>query len=122
MAQGKNNAAIATALTVSNGRSRSTNAIFMKLGLSEERDVNRRVKAVLLFLGRGERTDRAGAGRAGDRAPPRRARGQRRALTRSGPRPHRSNVWPSAATRTSGFAPARRRPSWSSSASVRSGW
>jgi DNA-binding NarL/FixJ family response regulator len=27
-----------------------TNSIFGKLGLSEERDVNRRVKAVLVFL------------------------------------------------------------------------
>jgi DNA-binding NarL/FixJ family response regulator len=32
-----------------------TNSIFMKLGLSEEKDVNRRVKAVLLFLSRGEK-------------------------------------------------------------------
>ena len=56
MAQGKNNAAIATALTVSERAvEKHTNAIFMKLGLSEERDVNRRVKAVLLFLGRGEK-------------------------------------------------------------------
>ena len=54
MAQGKNNAAIATALTVSERAvEKHTNSIFMKLGLSEERDVNRRVKAVLLFLGRG---------------------------------------------------------------------
>jgi hypothetical protein len=27
-----------------------TNSIFSKLGLSEERDLNRRVKAVLLYL------------------------------------------------------------------------
>jgi DNA-binding NarL/FixJ family response regulator len=56
MAQGKNNAAIATALTVSERAvEKHTNSIFMKLGLSEERDVNRRVKAVLLFLGRGQK-------------------------------------------------------------------
>jgi DNA-binding NarL/FixJ family response regulator len=56
MAQGKNNAAIAAALTVSERAvEKHTNSIFMKLGLSEEKDVNRRVKAVLLFLGRGER-------------------------------------------------------------------
>lgn len=56
MAQGKNNAAIATALTVSERAvEKHTNSIFMKLGLSAEKDVNRRVKAVLLFLGRGRK-------------------------------------------------------------------
>ena len=30
-----------------------TNAIFSKLGLTEEEDVNRRVKAVLIYLGGG---------------------------------------------------------------------
>jgi len=30
-----------------------TNSIFTKLGLSEEKDLNRRVKAVLLFLSEG---------------------------------------------------------------------
>ena len=56
MAQGKNNAAIAATLTVSERAvEKHTNSIFMKLGLSEEKDVNRRVKAVLLFLSRGER-------------------------------------------------------------------
>jgi DNA-binding NarL/FixJ family response regulator len=56
MAQGKNNAAIAAALVVSERAvEKHTNSIFMKLGLSEEKDVNRRVKAVLLFLSRGER-------------------------------------------------------------------
>ena len=58
MAQGKNNAAIAASLVLS-GRAveKHTNSIFSKLGLSEERDVNRRVKAVLLYL-----ADRGGAG------------------------------------------------------------
>jgi DNA-binding NarL/FixJ family response regulator len=51
MAQGKSNAAIATALTVTERAvEKHTNSIFAKLGLSEEKDVNRRVKAVLLFL------------------------------------------------------------------------
>jgi DNA-binding NarL/FixJ family response regulator len=51
MATGKNNAAIAATLVL-NERSieKHTNSIFSKLGLSEEQDVNRRVKAVLLFL------------------------------------------------------------------------
>jgi DNA-binding NarL/FixJ family response regulator len=51
MAQGKSNAAIAGALTVTERAvEKHTNSIFSKLGLSEEKDVNRRVKAVLLFL------------------------------------------------------------------------
>ena len=54
MAQGKNNSAIASALGVSERAvEKHTNSIFAKLGLSEERDVNRRVMAVLVFLGRG---------------------------------------------------------------------
>ena len=55
MAQGKSNAAIATAVSVSERAvEKHTNSIFAKLGLTEEKDVNRRVKAVLLFLSRGE--------------------------------------------------------------------
>jgi DNA-binding NarL/FixJ family response regulator len=51
MAQGKNNAAIATALVLSERAvEKHINSLFSKLGLSEERDVSRRVKAVLLFL------------------------------------------------------------------------
>jgi DNA-binding NarL/FixJ family response regulator len=51
MAQGKSNAAIAATLQVSERAvEKHTNSIFSKLGLAEERDVNRRVKAVLLFL------------------------------------------------------------------------
>jgi DNA-binding NarL/FixJ family response regulator len=51
MAQGKSNAAIAAALSVTERAvEKHTNSIFAKLGLSEEKDVNRRVKAVLLFL------------------------------------------------------------------------
>ncbi len=51
MAQGKSNAAIAATLDVSERAvEKHTNSIFSKLGLSEEKDVNRRVKAVLLYL------------------------------------------------------------------------
>ena len=51
MAQGKNNAGIAAALGLT-GRAveKHINSIFSKLGLSEEPEVHRRVKAVLLFL------------------------------------------------------------------------
>ncbi|HEV2069404.1 MAG TPA: response regulator transcription factor [Acidimicrobiales bacterium] len=56
MAQGKSNAAIAASLVLSERAvEKHTNSIFSKLGLSEERDVNRRVKAVLLYLA--ERSD-----------------------------------------------------------------
>ncbi len=51
MAQGKNNAAIAATLVLSERAvEKHINSLFSKLGLSEERDVSRRVKAVLLFL------------------------------------------------------------------------
>jgi DNA-binding NarL/FixJ family response regulator len=51
MAQGKSNAAIAATLSITERAvEKHTNSIFAKLGLSEEKDVNRRVKAVLLFL------------------------------------------------------------------------
>jgi len=51
MAQGKSNAAIAATLILSTRAvEKHTNSIFSKLGLSEEMDVNRRVKAVLLYL------------------------------------------------------------------------
>ncbi len=53
MAQGKNNAAIAASLVLSERAvEKHINAIFSKLGLSEEPDVHRRVKAVLLYLSR----------------------------------------------------------------------
>jgi DNA-binding NarL/FixJ family response regulator len=52
MAQGKNNAGIAAALVLTERAvEKHINSIFSKLGLSEEPDVHRRVKAVLLFLG-----------------------------------------------------------------------
>ena len=51
MAQGKSNSAIAGALYVTERAvEKHTNSIFAKLGLSEEKDVNRRVKAVLVYL------------------------------------------------------------------------
>jgi DNA-binding NarL/FixJ family response regulator len=53
MAQGKSNAAIAAALVLSERAvEKHTNSIFSKLGLSEERDLNRRVSAVLVYLDR----------------------------------------------------------------------
>jgi len=51
MAQGKNNAAIAASMVLSERAvEKHINSIFSKLGLTEEPDVHRRVKAVLLFL------------------------------------------------------------------------
>ena len=51
MAQGKSNAAIAASLFLSERAiEKHTNSIFSKLSLTEERDLNRRVKAVLLYL------------------------------------------------------------------------
>jgi DNA-binding NarL/FixJ family response regulator len=51
MATGKSNAAIAASLILSERAvEKHTNSIFSKLGLSEERNLNRRVKAVLLYL------------------------------------------------------------------------
>ena len=54
MAQGKSNAAIAASLVLSERAvEKHINSIFSKLHLTEEPDVNRRVKAVLLFLADG---------------------------------------------------------------------
>jgi DNA-binding NarL/FixJ family response regulator len=51
MAQGKSNASIAGALVLSERAiEKHTNSIFSKLGLSEEKDLNRRVSAVLVYL------------------------------------------------------------------------
>jgi len=51
MATGKNNAAVARALFLSERAvEKHINAVFAKLGLSEEANVNRRVMAVLTFL------------------------------------------------------------------------
>lgn len=52
MAQGKSNAAIAQTLFLTERAvEKHINSIFSKLELTEERDINRRVKAVLLYLG-----------------------------------------------------------------------
>jgi DNA-binding NarL/FixJ family response regulator len=62
MAQGKSNAAVAAALFLSERAiEKHINSIFAKLGLREERDVNRRVTAVLMYL-----TARPDDGEAGD--------------------------------------------------------
>jgi DNA-binding NarL/FixJ family response regulator len=51
MARGKSNASIAATLVLSERAvEKHTNSIFSKLGLSEERDRNRRVAAVLVYL------------------------------------------------------------------------
>ncbi len=51
MATGKSNAAIASSLVLSERAvEKHTNSIFSKLGLTADTAVNRRVKAVLLFL------------------------------------------------------------------------
>ena len=53
MAQGRNNDTIAERLHLSVRMvEKHINSIFSKLALSEEKDVHRRVKAVLMFLGR----------------------------------------------------------------------
>jgi DNA-binding NarL/FixJ family response regulator len=59
MAQGKNNAAIGAALFLSDRAvEKHINSLFSKLGLSEEIDVHRRVKAVLVFLSSRQGTSR----------------------------------------------------------------
>ena len=51
MAQGKSNAAVAASLTLTERAvEKHANSIFGKLGLSAERDINRRVTAVLRYL------------------------------------------------------------------------
>jgi DNA-binding NarL/FixJ family response regulator len=58
LATGASNAAIARHLDVSeHAIEKHTSAIFTKLGLAEDADVNRRVAAVLLFLGGRDRGD-----------------------------------------------------------------
>lgn len=51
VAEGKNNAAIAATLFLTErGVEKHINAIFSKLGLTEEKELHRRVKAALIFL------------------------------------------------------------------------
>jgi DNA-binding NarL/FixJ family response regulator len=53
LAQGKNNAAIAAALFLTERAvEKHINSIFSKLQLSEEREIHRRVKAALMYLGK----------------------------------------------------------------------
>ena len=53
LAQGKNNAAIAAALFLTERAvEKHINSIFSKLQLSEEKEIHRRVKAALLYLGK----------------------------------------------------------------------
>jgi DNA-binding NarL/FixJ family response regulator len=55
MASGRGNAAIARELSITHRSvEKHTNAIFRKLGLSEEMELNRRVAAVLFFLQRSQ--------------------------------------------------------------------
>jgi DNA-binding NarL/FixJ family response regulator len=63
MAQGKSNSAVAATLFVTERAvEKHTNSIFAKLGLNEERDVNRRVKAVLVYLSEQRQGARPGGG------------------------------------------------------------
>jgi DNA-binding NarL/FixJ family response regulator len=51
VAEGKNNAAIAATLHLTEGAvEKHISSIFSKLGLSEEETIHRRVKAALIFL------------------------------------------------------------------------
>ncbi|MEX2031364.1 MAG: response regulator transcription factor [Dehalococcoidia bacterium] len=55
MAEGRNNAGVAGTLGLSERAvEKHINSVFSKLGLSEEPDVHRRVKAVLLYLAEGK--------------------------------------------------------------------
>ena len=56
MAQGKNNAAIAASLVITERSvEKVIHSIFQKLGLTWQQDVHRRVKAVLLYLAESRR-------------------------------------------------------------------
>ena len=58
MAQGKNNAAIARSMFLTERAvEKHINSLFHKLGLTEETDVHRRVMAVLAFLREGGRVE-----------------------------------------------------------------
>src|SRR5256885_611498 len=59
VAVGKNNAAIAEALHLTGGAvEKHISSIFSKLGLSEEQDVHRRVKATLIYLAEGREAEK----------------------------------------------------------------
>ena len=104
MAEGKNNAAIADALYLTERSvEKVIHSIFLKLGLTWETTVHKRVKAVILYLAESERIERKPAGDANPRGlraepsasrraprrgrgarpgPPRRRRSRRSALRR----------------------------------------
>ena len=70
MAQGRSNASIAATLFLSERAvEKHINSIFSKLHLTEEPDVNRRVTAVLMFLG--SNGESGGADRTSDVVAPR---------------------------------------------------
>jgi DNA-binding NarL/FixJ family response regulator len=59
VAEGKNNAAIAEVLHLTEGAvEKHISSIFSKLGLSEEPDVHRRVKATLIYLAEGRELEK----------------------------------------------------------------
>jgi DNA-binding NarL/FixJ family response regulator len=59
VAEGKNNASIAEALHLTGGAvEKHISSIFSKLGLSEEPDVHRRVKATLIYLAQERESER----------------------------------------------------------------
>jgi DNA-binding NarL/FixJ family response regulator len=61
IAQGRNNAAVGAALGLSERAvEKHISSVFSKLGLSEEPDTHRRVKAVLLYLAETEAPDQGG--------------------------------------------------------------
>jgi DNA-binding NarL/FixJ family response regulator len=59
VAEGKNNAAIATSLHLTEGAvEKHISSIFSKLGLSEEQSIHRRVKAALIYLAEAREPER----------------------------------------------------------------
>ena len=84
MAKGGSNATIAGALFLSERAiEKHTNSIFAKLGLSEERDLNRRVAAVLVYLSEhGRVASHTPTARSHPRRPARAADGQTRCASR----------------------------------------
>ena len=59
VAEGKNNGAIAAGLHLTGGAvEKHISSIFSKLGLSEENDVHRRVKATLIYLAEGQEREK----------------------------------------------------------------
>jgi DNA-binding NarL/FixJ family response regulator len=58
MAQGKSNAGVSEALSISESAvEKHVSSIFLKLGVTEQPQISRRVAAVLTFLGTDSRAD-----------------------------------------------------------------